>query len=699
MGLVSSHAAGLVHRDLKPENIFLTRSGTTKLLDFGIAKLAQDDAVPDGFSTLTGVVLGTAGYLAPEQIKGEDVDARADLFSLGAVLSEMLTGARPFAREHVVETLHAILHDSPPDVFRERPDVPPSLAGIIRRLLEKAPDARFQSSADVLDALERVQEAAVEVDSGIDRKSGLTTGWRWPASTPRAHRTAWPAVALCAIAIAAGTVAWYPRTSSLPVAASPTAVTLAIMPFRSIPAGGDDLLELGLADILISRLGQLAEVRVLPLTATERRRAQDPREAARELGATHALTGLLQRDTGRVRATVHLLSASDGRTIWTTPIDVDSSNAFSVQDGIVTRVIEELAPRLTVEPRRRLADPGTRRNDAFEAYLNGRIDVRKPARVELMRAAAFFLEAVKLDPGYADAWAGLASAYMRMPIAGDARPAESFADAKRAASRALELDPAHAEAQSVLGAVAFWHEWDYARAERLLRAALELQPSSVNSQLTLAHLLSNVGRHGEALTEIRRARALDPTWAVARSLEGQFLFMARQYDEALAHMDTMVEIEPSFAVGHTMRAYALLALGRYEEAIRECAVSLELTRGLDNSAKPYSWLIALHGYALARMGRPREAVTTLAQLRSQARAQYVPPHHEALLLHALGRDDEALERLRASVDGRDVFATFLGVDPKWDALRDVPAFRDLVSRVNLLDASDRARRPVARINP
>jgi tetratricopeptide (TPR) repeat protein len=418
----------------------------------------------------------------------------------------------------------------------------------------------------------------------------------------------------------------------------------------------------------------------------------DPRQAGQQLGATHVLTVGLQRDRDKIRATP-VLTARDGRTLWSGTVDTDAASAFVVQDIIVTRVIEDLAPQLAAPVRRRFANPSTGNSAAFQAYLRGRVHLLRPARAELTRAVAFLGEAVAADPRFADAWAALATAHKRRPLF-DARPAEAFAEARRAASRALAIEPGHPEATNALGTVAYWHDRDYPRAESLLRRALELQPSSVDGQVILAHLLSDLGRHDEALLEIQRARALDPALAATRSLEGQVLFKARRYPAALAQLDEVVAFQPGYPHGYTIRVYPLLALGRYEDAIRDCERSIELQLAPDvpGAARPHSFPLALKGYALARLGRRAAAETVLAELRSQAGDGYVPPHHEALLLHALGRDEEALARLRAGVEERDLFVTWLGVDPKWDDLRRTPAFRDVLKAVHLLEVSDRTLR-------
>jgi tetratricopeptide (TPR) repeat protein len=451
------------------------------------------------------------------------------------------------------------------------------------------------------------------------------------------------------------------------------------------------LLELGLTEVFISRLNQLSDVRVLPLSATERLRSEDPREAGRMLGADRVLTGTLQRDQNRVRASVQLLSVPDGRAVWSSTFDADAASAFSIQDAVVARILQELAPQLPSAARSRLAEPGTRNGDAYESYLRGRAYAAQVTGADLGRAAESFRRAVTLDPDYADAWAALGTVLRRIPLAGEVEPAGAFTEAEQAAKRALALVPEHAEALSVLGVVAFLYEWDYPRAEALLRRAATRQPSAAESHVYLAHLLSNLGRHDEALVEIRQARSLDPNLPIARSLEGQFLVMARRYDEALALLDRAVELAPRFVNGHVMRAYPLIALRRYDEAVRSCDIAIELEARIPRfgSVPVRVFPSALRAYALARAGRRAEAEAALERIRRLERETRVRPANVALVLHGLGRDDEALHELGRAVDGRDPALTFLGVDPKWDELRSSPSFQALMSRVHLLEVSNR----------
>jgi eukaryotic-like serine/threonine-protein kinase len=678
-GLAAAHAAGLVHRDLKPENIFITRPGTTKILDFGIAKLVQDETVRGGFSTETGVLLGTAGYIAPEQIRRLPADSRADLFALGAVLFEMVTGERAFAREHLVESLHAILHDRPSRALEQRAGVPLGLAEIVRRLLQKEPDARFQSALEVEQALQNVDLTAVAV-------------------TPRAVRPwIWAAAAVLVIAVGGASLMMDRAERASPASKAALLapvlpeqpLKLAIMPFRSTPPAEDrNALELGLAEVLISRLGQLANIQVLPISATQRLDPDDPARAAETLGADRVLVLTLQRDEDRVRAVPRLTSAA-GELVWTTTVDTDATSMFSIQDIIVGKLVEELAPKLSAVERTKLARPGTGSNEAWEAYLRGRAAVLNVTGTELTRAEEAFEEALLLDPRYADAWGGLASTYKRVHITAGTANREALTKAKAAAERALEIDPGCAEALSVLGTVASWYEHDFVKAERLLRRALELQPSSADAQIYLSHLYSSLGRHDEALAEIRRARAFDPTWSLPRAHEGHVLILAGRYEDALRHLEEAQKVDPRFWPTRSMKLMALIELGRYDDAVREADAVAALLRS--SGSQPKAWMFAgLKGYALARAGRQPEA-EELLELIQRERAS---GHHvgEALILHATGRHQEAIARLRRTIDEREMSATFLGVHPWWDGLRQVPDFRDLLRETNLLEVSERTAR-------
>jgi tetratricopeptide (TPR) repeat protein/TolB-like protein len=494
------------------------------------------------------------------------------------------------------------------------------------------------------------------------------------------------AAAVLMMALAAG---WMLRR---PAAVPPKAsrLTVAVFPFRSIPAGDDQLLELGLAEVLIGRLGQLPDVTVLPLVATERRRSEDPLNAAGELGVDRVLIGTLQKQGQLVRATFQIYSTDDRQMIDSGSIDADAKSVFNIQDSIVKRLVEQLAPAASVQMRSRLAQAGTRNAEAYRAYVDARAVVFNPISGDLTRARGLFERAVALDPRYADAWAGIGTASKRMPLVARQPSGEWFPRARAAAERALEIDREHAEAQSVLGTVAFWYEWDYQKAERLLRKALELQPGSADSQLFLAHVLANTGRFDDALAEIRVAKALAPDWGLPRAHEGHFLFMARQYDEALERLTDVVKMEPQFWPARTLRVLPLLALGRYEEAIRHIDDSATLEAGQRAGPSPSGF----KAYALARLGRHAEADQLLAAMKMQGKGSFATG--EALVLHGLSRDQEALERLQQAVTARDLNVTFLGVYPWWDDLRNSPGFRAILQQANLLEVSDALKRRPAR---
>jgi tetratricopeptide (TPR) repeat protein/TolB-like protein len=461
---------------------------------------------------------------------------------------------------------------------------------------------------------------------------------------------------------------------------------LAVMPFELTPASdGADLLGLGLAALLSDRLGQqLSNVRVLAAADTRGWPSTDGAEATRRLGSTHVVSGRVARDNGRTRITADVFSSADGRVIAIEPLEIPGVGG-SIEDAIVSHLVPRIAAALALAapaPARRHASANTQAN---QIYLTGRALVLRPDAANLKQAASCFTKAIDLDPDFADAWAGLASAYKRMPITGAMPSKEAFPLADKAARKALELDSNSAEAHAALGTKAFWYDWNYALAEQHLKHAIELQRSHADSHLFLGHLYSNIGRPEEALDEIHVTRELDRQWPQSRALEGQFLTMARRYDEARDFLESVTTVtDPELWTGHAFLAEALLGLDRPADAMAAFDRASQLRANRFHHAQ--------RGYFLARLNRIDDARAALAS---------APPEQNyarALVHLALGQREEAVSQLHLAVDDKNVMVTFLGVDPRWDSLRTWEPFRDVVRRVNLLEVSERtaARFPATR---
>jgi DNA-binding winged helix-turn-helix (wHTH) protein/TolB-like protein/Flp pilus assembly protein TadD len=501
-------------------------------------------------------------------------------------------------------------------------------------------------------------------------------------TTPARARSAWRRnrlIILAGVIIAAlGVPAfylWRVRTTTAPTA--PVRI-VAVLPFKPLVVENrDEALELGMADALITKLGNSRGVIVRPLTSARRYGGmdQDPLAAGRELQVDSVLDGSIQRWGDRIRVTARLVSVG-GEQLWAGQFDEKFTDIFVVQDAVSARVVSALALHLSGEEERRLTKRYTDNAAAYELYLRGRYHLFKLTPAEVRKGGEFFQEAVKLDPAYALAYTGIADAYRTLPITSDVAPTEAFPKAKEAVTKALELDDSLAEAHAILGMIKFWFDWDWAGSESEFRRAIDLNPNNADAHRGYAHLLSNTGRHDEALKEVERARELDPVSLITNTLQAQFLHLAGRDDEAVRRFEKTFELDPNFWVAHVNLAYVLIHKKMYGPALTELAKAREQSGGNTHS-------ISLTGYVLALSGERKRARGVLEELRRLSGRRYVPPYNLALVHHGLGEREEALGWLERAYEERDVMLTFLAVDRKWDALRSERRFVSLLEQMNL----------------
>jgi DNA-binding winged helix-turn-helix (wHTH) protein/Tfp pilus assembly protein PilF len=458
---------------------------------------------------------------------------------------------------------------------------------------------------------------------------------------------------------------------------------LAVLPFTPLVAEyRDAALELGMADALIGRLGG-CEIIVRPINSVRKyvEMDQDPLAAGRELGVECVLEGSIQRWGDHLRVTVRLVNVSDGASLWAGTFDERFTNIFAVQDAIAEKVAGALAPQLGYEEKKRLTKRHTLNAEAYELYVRGRYHALKATPPEIQTAISYFRQAIALDPTYALAYVGLADAYRSFPLNSDMPPDEFFPRAKAALQKTVAIDDTLAEAHAVLGFTIFWYDWDWGAAEDQYRRALELDPNSADAHLAYAHLLSNTGRHTEALAEAKRARELYPLNLRTNALEGQFLNHAGRTDEALARLRKTFELDLNYLLAHLFAWSAYVEKGMYGEAIAEARRARELN---DLSAQPGAYL----GYALAKSGKRLEALAELEGLLELSNERYVPPYLIALLYNGPGERDEALSWLERGCEQRDPKMVFLMVEPKWNDFHSEPRFQDLLRRVGLKPQRD-----------
>ena len=706
--LGAAHAAGIIHRDIKPENIMVRRDGYVKVLDFGLAKLSEPSVFASDAEALTkamvntreGTIMGTANYMSPEQARGIDVDARTDLWSLGVVLYEMITGTGPFVGETATDSISLILQKEPVPLTSYIKGVPAELERIVSKSLTKDREERYQTAKDLLIDLRNLKRK-LEVDAELDRTvppelrgplstaSGTAATTVSPTTEPalssaeyifsgiKGHKIAAAVGALVLLAAVVG-IGLYVHARNSEVAIE----SIAVLPFQNKSGDPDtEYLSDGLSESLIYRLSQLPKLRVSPTSSVFRYKNKeiDPIKVGDELGVNAVLSGRIVQRGENLTISAELIDVRHDKLLWGEQYERKVSELLQTQREIAKEIVDKLRLKVSGQESA-FTKHYTESNEAFQLYMKGRFYWNKRMPSALHKSVEYYEQAIQQDPTFALAYAGLADTYALLggpEAGGDMAPIEALPKAKAAALKSIQLDASLAEPHVSLAHVSYFYDRDWVVAEREFKRAIELNPNYPVAHHWYAIFLSTIpGRIPEALTEIRRALDLDPTSLIINSWYGRILDVAGQLDKAVEQLKKTVELDPNFILAHYRLGQTYAEKRMYTEAIDEFNKVLNLQDGKATGLMGLAYV-----YALA--GRRPEADKSLNELLELSKQRYVSPGQIGIIYIARGEKDKAFQRLEEANKVYDLNLMRMKVERRFDPLRSDPRFDDLVRRLGI----------------
>jgi serine/threonine protein kinase/Tfp pilus assembly protein PilF len=687
--LAAAHAAGIVHRDIKPDNIMLRRDGYVKVLDFGLAKLAERDdesqASPDSaaatiFNTDPGTVMGTAQYMSPEQARGLDVDARTDVWSLGCVLYELLTGRAPFAGRSAADLFVQILEKEPPPLELTAAGGASELAWMIQKSLRKKREDRYQSATEMLSDLQRLKrwiefETELEFTVKSSERIPVAVESKLYDSQQKTKELSIKETTREASPTPAKAKTQPPRTRRMPRKKSINFI--AVLPLDNTTADPHtEYLSDGITESIINSLSQLPGLRVMARSTVFRYKGRDvdPLEIGNELGVHAIVMGRVLQRGDKLNIQAELVDARDGSQLWGEQYNRDFSDLISVQEEISREITEKLRLRLSAEDKRRLAKRYTENTDAYQLYLRGRFYWNKRTADGFKRGMDYFQQAIETDPSYALAYAGLADCYNLLSIFSVLPPGEAIPKARATVLKALEIDDALPEAHASLAHIGMF-DWNWQEAEREYRRAIELNPNFAMAHHWYAIYLMAMGRFPESLRELQLAAELDPLSLIISTSIGWHHYLVRDFDRAIEQINRTLEMDSNFYSARHVLGRAYEKKRMYEEALTEFQKASAL---YDQNTT----ILAEFGYTYAVSGQTEEARRVLKELMEPSK-KYVSSFDIATIHTGLGEREEAFYWLEKAYEEHSGLLVYLKVDPIFDPIRPDPRFASLVRRIGL----------------